>query len=202
MTGGRAGVSETTGASESKGPSVVDVEAYISRMEHLLAEARPVPLSASVMISRKDFEDLLAGLRATLPDELREARWIIKEREELLAQSQREAEDVLAEAILWRDRLVSDNEVVGIARRQAERILEEAREQALGMQGQAEDYIDAKLANFEIVLQKTLQTIAKGRERLRGRLASDALAAEELDEESEAAERAARFYDQEASAEH
>jgi cell division septum initiation protein DivIVA len=154
----------------------VDVEGRIMHMEQLLADARPVPLSASVMVSRKEFEELLAGVRATLPDELRQARWIIKERDELMAQAAREAEQVIADARVEQERLVSESDVVRAARREADRIVEAAREQARMMRLEAEDYVDGKLANFEIVLQKTLQAVEKGRERLRGRLSSDELA--------------------------
>jgi cell division septum initiation protein DivIVA len=154
----------------------VDVDDRLSRMEQLLAEARPVPLSASVMVNRQDFDDLIAEIRGALPEELRQARWIIKEREDLLAQASREAEQIIADATAERDRLVSETEVVRAARREAERIMDDAREQARVLRLEAEDYVDGKLANFEIVLQKTLAAVERGRDRLRGRLASDDLA--------------------------
>jgi cell division septum initiation protein DivIVA len=173
----------------------VDVDARLSQMEQLLAEARPVPLSSSVMVNRKDFDDLVSDIRASLPDELRQARWIIKEREDLLAQAQREAEQITADAHVERDRLVSETEVVRAARREAERILEDAREQSRILRLEAEDYVDGKLANFEIVLQKTLAEVARGREKLRGRMASDVLAEEDQDD------LAAQLYDHEAGSE-
>lgn len=154
----------------------MDVEGYIAQLEHLLAEARPVPLSASVMVSRREFEEALSELRNHLPEELRQSRWVIKERDEVLAQATREAEQIVADARIESERLVSETEIVRAARREADRIIEEAREQARVLRLEAEDYVDGKLANFEIVLQKTLTAVEKGRERLRGRLASDELA--------------------------
>ncbi|HWB71830.1 MAG TPA: hypothetical protein VG452_06405 [Egibacteraceae bacterium] len=154
----------------------MDVEAYISQMEQQLTDARPVPLSASVMINRKDFEELVAGLRTALPDELRRARWVLKERDEVLAQASREAEQMLADARLERDRLVSETEVVRAASREADRIVSEARDHARDLRLEAEDYVDSKLANFEIILSRLMTAVGKGRERLRGRLPSDELA--------------------------
>ena len=156
----------------------MDVEGYLAQMEQLLAEARPVPLSASVMVNRKDFEDVIDDIRASLPEELRQSRWVIKERDEVLEQGEREAEQLLADAKAEAARLISDTEVVRQSQRQAERILEEAREQSRVLRLEAEDYVDAKLANFEIVLAKTMRSVEKGREQLRGRYASDALAPE------------------------
>lgn len=175
--------------------SHVDVEGLLSHMEKLLAEGRPVPLSSSVMVNRADFDEAIAALRQELPEELRQSRWVLRERDEVLSQAQRQAEQVVAEAELERDRLVGDTEVARAARKEADRILEEAREQARNLRQEAEDYVDNKLANFEIVLQKTLSSVEKGRERLRGRLPSEGLAteAETLGEsdarESGAAER-------------
>ena len=153
----------------------MDVEAYLAQMEQLLAEARPVPLSSSVMVNRKDFDDVIDDLRAHLPEELRQSRWVLKEREEVLEQAEREAEQIVADARAEQERLVSEQEVVRSARREAERVLEEARERARVLRLEAEDYVDGKLANFEIVLSKTMKAVEKGRERLRGRLASDEL---------------------------
>lgn len=154
----------------------MEVEALITQLERLLAEARPVPLSASVMVSRRDFDEVLTDLRTQLPEELRQSRWVIKERDELLAQAARESEQILADARAEREHLLSETEVVRTANREAERVVDEAREQTRTMRLEAEDYIDAKLANFEVVLQKTVRAVEKGRERLRGRLAADELA--------------------------
>ncbi|HUH07715.1 MAG TPA: hypothetical protein VML96_07905 [Egibacteraceae bacterium] len=182
----------------------MDVEAQIAQLQQLLAEARPVPLSASVMINRKEFDDILELLRANLPEELRQSRWVIKEREEVLAQAVRDAEQVVADARLEQQRLISETEIVRTSTREAERILDESREQARHLRLEAEDYVDGKLANFEIVLHKTLKAVEKGRERLRGRLATDELA--QPDEErlppgpDEEADPASQFYDYESDA--
>ncbi|MPZ73027.1 MAG: hypothetical protein GEU74_07315 [Nitriliruptorales bacterium] len=154
----------------------MDVEGYLAQMEQLLAEARPVPLSASVMVNRKDFEDVIDDIRASLPEELRQSRWVIKERDEVLQQAEREAEQTLADAKTEAARLISETEVVRRSQREAERILEEAREQSRVLRLEAEDYVDSKLANFEIVLAKTMRSVERGRERLRGRMVHEELA--------------------------
>lgn len=182
----------------------MDVESLLSKMEQLLAEARPVPLSSSVMVNRHDFDELIGELRAGLPEELRQSRWIIKERDEVLAQAARESEQIVGDAEAERDRLVSSEEVVRAARREADRILEEAREAARTLRLEAEDYVDGKLATFEITLHKTLKAVEKGRDRLRGRLATDELAeTEDADALADAVDeygtgRGGQFYDHEA----
>ncbi|CAN5464997.1 hypothetical protein BH23ACT7_BH23ACT7_16370 [soil metagenome] len=181
----------------------MDVEGAIAQLEQLVAEARPVPLSASVMLNRRDIEDVVATLRTTLPEEIRQSRWIIKERDELLAQAARESEQIIADARIELDRMLSETEVVRAANREAERVVTDAREQARMLRLEAEDYVDGKLANFEIVLQKTMKAVEKGRERLRGRLASDELSGEIPAQDGRYGEPAdapaTQFYDHESS---
>ena len=154
------------------GPSSlpVDVEAKLTQLELLVAEAKAVPLSASVMVNRGEIDGLVTELREALPEEIKRARWILKERDEVLDKAQREAETILEDARAERERLVSRTDVVQAANREADRIVEDAEEQARQLRLEAEDYVDAKLANFEVVLNKTLAAVERGREKLRGRL--------------------------------
>jgi cell division septum initiation protein DivIVA len=150
----------------------MDLETALNSLEHQLAEARPVPLSASVMVNKEDLERVAQAIRASLPEEIRQARWVLKERDELLAQATRDAEQIVADGQLERDRLLSETEIVREAQREAQRIIDRAAEEGRKIRHEAEDYVDGKLGDFEVVLQKTLATVTRGRDRLRGRSAS------------------------------
>jgi cell division septum initiation protein DivIVA len=163
----------------------VDVESRLHQLEIMVAEAKAVPLSASIMLNRAEVDDLVTDLRDSLPDELRQARWILKQRDEILEKARREGAALLEEAEEERRRLVSRTDVVSAANREADRIVEDARVQASQLRLEAEDYVDAKLANFEVVLQKTLAAVERGREKLRGRLDTDDLAEVSVEDEIE-----------------
>jgi cell division septum initiation protein DivIVA len=150
----------------------MDLETALNSLDHQLAEARPVPLSASVMVNREDLERIVQAIRAAMPEEIRQARWVLKERDELLAQASRDAEQVVADGQLERDRILSETEIVREAHREAQRIIDRASEEGRKIRHEAEDFVDAKLGDFEVVLQKTLATVTRGRDRLRGRQAS------------------------------
>jgi cell division septum initiation protein DivIVA len=158
----------------------VDVEARLHQLERLVADAKTVPLSASIMVNRAEIDDLVGDLRDALPQELVQARRVVREREEILDRAESDATRILEDARSDRDRIVSQEDVVRAAEREAGRIVEEAREHARQIRLEAEDYVDAKLANFEIVLHKTLTAVEKGRQKLRGRLDTDQLAEDEL----------------------
>ena len=162
-----------------------DVEATLHHLERLVGDAKAVPLSASIMLNRAEVDGLLADLRRALPDELTQARWVIKERDEILARAETDAARVREDALAERDRLVAAEEVTRTAEAAAEALLEHTREQSRQMRLEAEDYVDAKLANFEVVLNKTLTAVEKGRQKLRGRLDTDVLADELPDDEDD-----------------
>jgi cell division septum initiation protein DivIVA len=145
----------------------MDLIERIDELQVLIEEAKAVPLSSSAVINRDELLELLAQLKEEVPDEIRQARWMSRDRDELLARARKEADRIVAEAREQRDRLLSRTEIVHAAQREAERINEEAKDKAAKKRAEAEDYIDQKLAAFEILLNKTLTTVAKGREQLR-----------------------------------
>lgn len=170
----------------------MDVEAHLEQLEALVAEGRPVPLSSLVMVHRGDIEAAVEELRSALPEELREARWVLRERADILAATGREAEQIRAEAGADAQRLRSETEVVRTAQREAERIVAEAKQAAHDLQRDAEDYVESRLAAFEGVLQRTLAVTARGRERLR-----EGLGAPDLQREDDVQRPAIQVYDQE-----
>lgn len=144
-----------------------ELETRLDWIIQCIADARPVPLSSSVMVNRDELLNLLTDFRAALPRELKQARWMLREREDFIQRTRREAQDILDEAHMHAERVVSQTDIVAEAVRTAERIVAEARETARNLRLEAEDFVDAKLANFENVLGKILQTVQTGRERLR-----------------------------------
>jgi cell division septum initiation protein DivIVA len=144
----------------------VEVETLLHRVADLVGNARPMPLSASVMINRDEVLELVEEALSRLPEELRQARWLLREREEFLAKVQREGDDILEAARVRVERMVQRTEVVRSAEHRARQVLEDAETEARRLRHEAEDFCDQKLAQFEIVLDRTLRTVQAGRSRL------------------------------------
>jgi hypothetical protein len=153
----------------------MDVLVLIDKLDDIIHNARSVPLTDSVMIDREEMYDILDQMRSTIPEEIKQARWIVKERQEMLAEAKQEAERVLSEAQERADRLASDTEVVHLAERNAQQIMEDARERERETRLGAEDYADEVLGNLEVNLEKFIGAVRRGRERLQGRPAGDDL---------------------------
>lgn len=149
-----------------------DAEQMLRRLHELVASARPMPLSTSVMINRDEVLELLDETIERLPDELRAARWLLKEREEYLAKVRREGEEILDQARTRSERMVQRTEVVKASEARARKIVDSANDEASRIRNECEDFCDHKLASFQIVLERTLKMVGAGRDKLQGSLGS------------------------------
>jgi len=146
--------------------SINDSETLLRRAIDIIATARTIPLSSSPMINRDEILELLEEALNRLPDELKQARWLLKERMEFLTKTRREADDILDAARAQAERMVQRQEVVRSAELRARQIVEGADNEARRMRHEVEDFCDQRLGSFEIVLDKLMRTVHAGRERL------------------------------------
>ena len=123
----------------------MDVLVLIDKLDDLVHNAKPVPLTDQVRVDKEEIYDILDQMRATIPEEIKQARWIVKERQEMLAEAKREAE------------------------RAAEDIVEEARAREREIRLGAEDYADEILNTLEVNLSKFIAAVQRGRDRLAGK---------------------------------
>ena len=159
----------------------MDITARLNELDELVREAKAMPLSSSVLVNRDEVLELLASMQEALPDEIKQARWIVKDREELLAKAKADGDLIVAAAHDQQLKMARQEAIVQRANEEAERIATEADEQGRAMRREAEEYVDAKLAQFEIALRrileeaqsagrglaKTLDQVEVGRDKLR-----------------------------------
>jgi hypothetical protein len=136
----------------------MDVLVLIDKLDDLVHNAKAVPLTDQVRIDREEIYDILDQMRATIPEEIKQARWIVKERQRLLGEAREQAV-----------REASQTEIVKIAERQAQDIIDDARRQARETRLEMEDWADSILSTLEVNLDKFLAAVKRGRERLHER---------------------------------
>ncbi len=143
-----------------------DAESIIGQVLEIINTAKSMPLSSSVIVSREDVVALLQSALDRLPDELRQARWLLREREEFLAERSKEADALMEDVRAQAEHMVQRTEIVRQANSVAQRILDDANDEARTMRHEAEDFCDQKLAGMEIVLDRLTRTVQSGRSRL------------------------------------
>jgi dsDNA-specific endonuclease/ATPase MutS2 len=142
------------------------LEDLLFDLRDLIETARTMPMSASVLVNRDEAIGVVEDALATLPEELKRARWLLKERDEFLEKVKREGEDLLDEARGQAERMVQRTEVVKAAEQRGRQIVEKAETRARQMRHEAEDFVDQKLGSFEIALERISAQVAAGREKL------------------------------------
>lgn len=147
----------------------MDIMALVDKLEDLVAEGKKVPLTSSVMVNEQRIYDIIDEIRASFPDEIKQARWIVKERQDMLEEAEKEAARITEEAMAKAEGLASETEVVRLAEDLAAKTLEEARNKEREIRLGAEDYADEMLANLEVNLGKLLTAVQRGRDRLQGK---------------------------------
>jgi len=145
---------------------VGDAEQLLRRAVDIIATAPTMPLSSSPRIDRDEIIELLEEALHRLPDEMRQARWMIKERQEFVAKTRREADELLEAARVQAERMVQRTEVVRAAEHRARQINEAAESDARRLRHETEDFLDQRLGSFEILLDKLVKTVQSGRSRL------------------------------------
>ena len=142
------------------------VEAILREARDIIENARAMPLSASSMVNKEELLEMIDEAMRRLPDDLRNARWLLKEREEFLAKVTREGDEILELARSRAERLVQRTEVGRTAEQKARQLVETAREDSRRMRLETEDYCDQKLKNFESTLGQAKDVITAGRRKL------------------------------------
>ena len=143
-----------------------ETEMILRRTVDMVATAPSVPLSSTPRIDRDELIELLEDALMRLPEEIRQARWMLKERQEFLDKTKREADELLGAARQQAERMVQRTEVVRAAEARARQVIDAADEETRRLRNETEDFLDQRLGSFEILLDRLSKTVATGRHRL------------------------------------
>lgn len=128
--------------------------------------ARMVPLSGNVMLDRDRLIDMLYRLRDDLPEEMRAARWMVRERESFVARTNEKARELLERARQRSDELVSESYIVKEAVDEANALVRQAEGEATRIRLEAEDYSEQAFEQTESVLADLLSQVRRFRAEL------------------------------------
>jgi len=147
----------------------MDILRTLAELRALAEAARPMPLSSGgAVVNRDRLLDLVDHLAMELPREMEQAQHVLRERDEVIAEARRQADRLIEQVRHEAQRLVSEDVLVRAAQQEAAAIRNGALAEAQQMRAETEDFIDSRLASFEVVLGRTLDSVRRGRERMSG----------------------------------
>lgn len=140
----------------------------LNELEDLVENSPKIPLTRRVLIDEEKLLDYLDRMRAALPEEVRQAKWVMQEREKVLADSKKEALRIMEEAQKQLDRRAEESEIARQAKAIAEEVVQKAEVVAREIKQGARDYADDILGGLEEELNKLITQVRNGRAELKG----------------------------------
>lgn len=151
----------------------MDVHDQLNEIAATVRAAKAMPMSASCLVNRAEMLEALERLRDALPVSLDHADALLSDRDAVLSSGREEAERLMAAARAEREQLLEQTDVVVAARARAEEMAMQAQAEATRLLADADDYVDRKLGEFEVVLGQLGSQVNNGRERLAARRTAD-----------------------------
>jgi cell division septum initiation protein DivIVA len=151
----------------------MDVYDRLNQLTATVRGAKTMPMSASCLVNRAEMLEILERLRDELPTTLNHADALLSDRQAVLAAGREQAERIVEGARGERERLIQQTEVLVVARERAAALTRDARAESARLLADADDYVDRKLADFEVLLGQLTLQLNNGRLRLTTRREAD-----------------------------
>jgi vacuolar-type H+-ATPase subunit H len=145
----------------------MEIVKIIENLEMQIEQSARIPMTSKLLVDEDSILDLLDKLRAQIPDDIRQAQWITRERERILSDAQAEAERIVLKAKAYVNQQASENEIVKIAEEQAGKVVHQARREAEEISSHAKIYAVEVLQKLETVLSKAMTAVQEGKDKLK-----------------------------------
>ena len=146
----------------------MDVLKLIDEIEDILEEGSSVPFSKKVLVDSDEILDIIKELRIRLPDEIKQAAWIKEEKQRILAEAQKDADNMINEAEYKLEELIDQESITKAAKERAEEIINKAQSTAKEIRLGAMEYADSLLLETQEELKDVINMLNENRKELRG----------------------------------
>ena len=159
----------------------MEIFTLLETLEDILENSKTLPFSDKSIIEKEQFLDIIKEIRLKLPEELKQAKWIKEERERIIAEAQKDADDIVREAENRIISMIDEHEITKKAYDKKTEIIADANEMYREITKGTNDYVDGILANIEnnvlelgkslsnveMTIQNAVETIQNNRKELK-----------------------------------
>ncbi|MDO4747880.1 MAG: ATPase [Eubacteriales bacterium] len=144
------------------------VDELINELQDLVADAKSIPLTGGkVMVEAEKIYDILDEIQDTLPAEVRQAKNIVADRSQIIAEAKKEAEDIIRAAEERKKVMIEESEIMRAAKAEATELLNEVKSKAAEMRKAANDYVENIMKKTDDAITAQLTELRKTRQNLR-----------------------------------
>ena len=145
----------------------MEIFTLLETLEDILERSKTLPFTEKAVIDKEEFFEIIKEIRIKLPDELKQAKWVKEERERILEQANKEANDVVKEAENRIISMIDEHEITKKAYEQKAEIIEAANEMSREISNGTKEYADNVLQGIEVALEDALKIIQNNRKELK-----------------------------------
>ena len=146
----------------------MDIMYLVDRLEALVNGSRRVPLSSRIMLEEEDVLAIVEQMRQTIPNEIKQARRVLQDREQILKQAQSEAEKIVTMARERAEYMINQEGILTMAKERGEQMLSDAQRDAQSTRSEIEQYAVDVLGHLEQQLELQLHQVRNGLQELAG----------------------------------
>ena len=143
------------------------MEDLVNELQEMVNDAKGMPFASDkVVLSRDTILDILDEIEDAVPTEVRQAKNIVNDRNHILSQAKKEAEEIIKQAEERRKAMIDQHEITKQAHAQAVEILTDAKAKAAGVKKAANQYVDDMMKKVEDSLSSQYNEIKKTRQNI------------------------------------
>jgi hypothetical protein len=176
----------------------MDILYLVDRLEELINDGWHIPLTSNIVIDEEEFLDIVDQMRITIPDEVKQSKRIMQEKDRLISQAEEESERILTLAREQNQSLVSDHEVLKAAEAQRQAIIEEGRNEVRELRKGTDVYVIDTLSQLEEQLSGLLRTVRNGIAAMQAQIGEETSTETSSEEEEEEEEQEEQMVAEEA----
>ena len=145
----------------------MEIFTLLETLEDILENSKGLPFTNKTMVDKEELLEIIKEIRIKLPDELKQAKWVKEERQRILEEAQKEADDVVKEAENRIIAMIDEHEITRKAYEKKVEIIETANEMSREISKGTKEYADSVLAGIEVALQDAMKVIQNNRKELK-----------------------------------
>jgi vacuolar-type H+-ATPase subunit H len=148
----------------------MEIFTLLEALEDMLERSKTVPFTDKSLVSRNEFLDIIKEIRLKLPDELKQAKWIKEERERIISEAQKDAEDIVKEAENRIISMIDEHEITKQANEKKKEIIATANDMYREYEDNGKAIADAALRDVEETMTKLCEVINSVEMNLQSRI--------------------------------
>ena len=145
----------------------MEIFTLLENLEEIIENSKKMPFTNKIIVEQEEILDVIKEIRLKLPEDLKQAKWVREERERILEEAKKEADDVVKEAENRIISMIDEHEITKKAYEKKVEIIETANEMSREIKSGTEEYADGILAGIEVALEDALKVIKNNRKELK-----------------------------------